>query len=93
MSNRMASDKSRLNRWARGTGKLAAQTEMTVMEAKTKFGAKVRDISAWKLRVLKMLAEQHQASHRALKEFKVGLERASAELNDAYQSAVSEFRS
>jgi hypothetical protein len=33
---------SRLNRWARGIGKLAAETEMNIMDAKAEFEAKIR---------------------------------------------------
>ena len=92
MSKRRASKKRALNRWAKGIGNLTAQTEMTLMKAKFVLAARVRDCRAWELSVLKKLAVQHQAGHRALKEFKVGIVKASADLNGAYQSAVSQFR-
>jgi hypothetical protein len=92
MRKRKASDKSWSNRWARKIGKLAALPEISVMEAKNEWGARMRDLRVWKMRVLKRLAKQQKASRRALKEFKVGLERAGAALNTGYQGAMGQFR-
>jgi hypothetical protein len=89
----MALYKSRLNRWARSIGKLAAQPEVSAKHAKTEFELKIRDFRGWNRRVMKKVARQHRASHRALKDFKVGLERASTALSAACQSAVSQFGS
>ena len=90
---RRGNNRSRLNKWARGIGELTANTEILITNAEAEFEARVRDLRGREQRVLKKLADQHQANHRALKELRAGLRRASAELNHAYRSAIRQLRS
>lgn len=88
-----AGNKSGINRRARGIGKLTAETEMAIMESKAEFEEKVRRLRSRQEQILKKLAVQHLANQRALNEFRAGIRRASADLHDAYRSAIRQFRS
>jgi len=92
MNRRTAGNKSGINRWARGIGRLAAETEMATMDVKTDFEAKIRRLRIRQQKILKTLAAQHLANQRALSEFRTGIRRASADLHEAYHSAIGEFR-
>ena len=81
------------NQWARGIGKLAGETEIAIMEAKTDFEVKVRRLRSRQLKILKKLAAQHLANQRALSEFRVGIRKASEALSSAYRSAMRQFQS
>lgn len=92
MKTRTVGRRTQLNRLARKIGRVTAQTEMTALEAKGELEARVRDLRARQEKALKRLTDLHGASHRALKEFKVGMQRAAAELDRAIRSATRQFR-
>jgi hypothetical protein len=93
MRNAIITQKNGLNKWARGIGNFTAETEMAIMDAKADFTAKVRRLRSRQQKILKKLAAQHQANHRALNEFRAGIIRASADLTHAYRSAIRQVSS
>jgi 16S rRNA C967 or C1407 C5-methylase (RsmB/RsmF family) len=67
MKKRTLTEKTLLKQWARNMGEMAAQTEMTALEAKAELEVRVRDFRASQEKALKRLSSLHSASHRALK--------------------------
>ena len=86
-------NKGGVNRWARRIGKLTAEGEMRIIEAKTGFEVKVRRLRAQQHKILKKLAAQHLANQRALTEFRAGIRKASEALSSAYRRAIRQFQS
>jgi|SRR5690348_7896093 len=91
MGKGVVRDKDGLKRWARAMGVLTGQTEKAIINAIADFEAKVKRLKGRQNRTLKRLAAQRQSSRYAVKEFRAGMARASAEFNDAYRKAIHRF--
>lgn len=92
LKRRFIGNKSRLNRWARGIGKMTGKTEVTIRDAKADIGTKFQRLRTRQQRILRKLAVHHQASLRALKKVRLGIRRTSAEMNGAFHRAVRLLR-
>lgn len=79
---------SGVRNWARGVGKLTAETEAAIVQAKADFEVKVRRLRRRQQKILKKLAAQHLSNHRALTELRVGIRRARVALGSTYRIAI-----
>lgn len=91
MGRSVVRDRNGLNSWAKAMGVLTAQTEKAIIKAIADFEAKVQRLKSRQNRTLKRLAAQRQSSRHAVKEFRAGMARASAEFHDAYRKAINQF--
>jgi len=91
MGRGVVQNKRGLDSWAKAMGLLTGQTEKAIIKAIADFEAEVQRLKSRQNRTLKKLAAQRQSSRYAVKKFRAGMAKASAEFNDAYRKAINQF--